>query len=93
MTIHVTPIPSTIELTTPAFTLGTANSAGAALTSVASNSSLAMFSTALPEDLAYSDSSSTGTNALTSREDHVHGMPAGFTASLVMAYGQLGYGG
>lgn len=40
MTIHVTPIPSTIELVAPAFTLGDSNVAGDTGTAVASNSTL-----------------------------------------------------
>ena len=43
MTINVTPIPRLTELTTPAFTLGASNVAGAALTAVSSNSTLAVF--------------------------------------------------
>jgi len=46
MTIHVTPIPSTIDLTTPAFVLGETNTAGAQATAIASDSGLALFNTA-----------------------------------------------
>jgi len=89
MTIHVTPIPSTISLTTPAFTLGTTSVAGGAATAIASNSTVQLFTTQVPTTIAYSDSASVGTNAYTSREDHVHGMAAAtpsWSAALVMAY-------
>lgn len=87
MTIHVTPIPSIIELTTPAFVLGTTNAAGDAGTAVASNSTLAAFSSQVPTTINYDDTAATGNNVYASREDHEHGMVAGFTASQVIAYG------
>lgn len=40
MTIHVTPIPSTISFVAPSFTLGGANAAGSAKTAVASDSTI-----------------------------------------------------
>jgi len=40
MTIHVTPIPSTIELVAPSFTLGGANAAGSSPSAVAANSTI-----------------------------------------------------
>lgn len=45
MTIHVTPIPSTLELAAPAFTFGGSNAAGDAVTAVASNSTIALIAT------------------------------------------------
>ena len=77
MSINVTPIPRLTVLTVPAFTLGTANAAGSADTSIASDSTLAVFSTTVPTDISTSTvSASTGDNAFGSREDHVHGSTA-----------------
>jgi hypothetical protein len=45
MTIHVTPIQSTIEFVAPAFTLGDSNVAGDTATAVASNSTLGVVAT------------------------------------------------
>lgn len=70
MAIHVTPIPKLIELTTPAFTLGTANAAGDALTGVASNSTLLAFDTTIPATTA--STSVVGSATTTARRDHVH---------------------
>lgn len=71
MAIHVTPIPSTIELAAPAFTLGTANTAGAAVTAVSSNSTLLTFDTTNPAAVA--NSPAVGSAVVASRRDHVHG--------------------
>ena len=70
MTIHVTPIPSTIELATPAFTLGTANTAGAAVTAVSSNSTLLTFDTTSP--VAVAAAAVVGSATVAARRDHVH---------------------
>jgi hypothetical protein len=70
MAIHVTPIPKLTTLTTPAFTLGTANAAGDALTAVASNSTLLAFDTTLPTTTAAT--SVVGSATTTTRRDHVH---------------------
>jgi len=86
MTIHVTPIPSTIVLGTPAFVLGVANTAGDTGTAVASNSTLLMFDTTLPEALVYSQPGATGSSSTAARRSHAHAMPGGFTAAEVMAY-------
>jgi len=40
LSIHVTPIPSTVELAAPSFTLGSSNVAGSAATAVASDSQI-----------------------------------------------------
>ena len=92
MTIHVTPIPSTLELAEPNFQLGLANAAGAAITAVASDSTLLAFDTTLPDALQNSQSGATGSATVASRRDHAHEMPADITASQVMAYqaGALG---
>lgn len=71
MAIHVTPIPRLTVLTTPAFTLGTTNTAGAALTAVASNSTILTYDTTLPT--VVSDDSATGSASTAARRDHVHG--------------------
>ena len=76
MTIHVTPIPRLTTLTTPAFTLGTTNTAGDALTAVASNSTLLAFDATVPTTLAYGASAAAGSATVTSRRDHTHGGPA-----------------
>jgi len=81
MTIHVTPIPKTVALTTPAFTLGTANAAGAALTAVASNSTLAAFDATVPTTIAYGASAAAGSAAVAGRRDHTHGMAPGLAQS------------
>jgi len=73
MTIHVTPIPSTIELTEPAFVLGTTNTAGSAITAVASNSTLLTYDAAAPQSLALTATGAAGTQAVSARRDHTHG--------------------
>jgi len=81
MTIHVTPIPSIIELTAPAFELSTANIAGAATTAVASDSELLLFDAVLPDAITYSQAGSAGAAAVASRRDHAHAMAAAATAA------------
>ena len=77
MTIHVTRIPLTIELAAPSFTLGTVNTAGAATTAISSNSTLLTFDTTVPTDVSVlAVSAATGSVALPSRRDHVHGSSA-----------------
>jgi len=69
MSIIVTPIPRLIDLTAPAFTLGTANAAGSAITAVASDSTLLAFDTTLPAPVG---TAATGSAVVTARRDHVH---------------------
>jgi len=69
MSINVTPIPRLTTLTTPAFTLGTANAAGDAITAVASNSTLLAFDTTLP---ASTGTAAVGSATTVARRDHVH---------------------
>jgi hypothetical protein len=69
MSIQVTPIPRLTTLTTPAFTLGTANAAGDAITAVASNSTLLAFDTTLPAAVG---TPAVGTATVASHRDHVH---------------------
>jgi len=85
MAIHVTPIPSTIELTTPAFSLGVTNTAGGAVTAVSSNSTLLMFDTTLVTSLGLADQATVGTATVASRRDHLHGNLLAFT--LARLYG------
>jgi hypothetical protein len=80
MGIQVTPIPRLTVLTAPAFTLGTANTAGSAVTAVASDSTLAAFDATVPTTIAYGASAAAGSVALASHRDHTHGMPAGLAS-------------
>ena len=77
MSINVTPIPRLIDLAVPAFTLGTANSPGAAPTAVSINSTLLAFDTTGPTTIAYSASAAAGSATVAARRDHTHGMVAG----------------
>ena len=73
MAIHVTPIPklSPVDsLTTPAFTLGTANAAGTTRSAVATDATLLAFDTTLPAAVAAA--SATGSAVVSARRDHVH---------------------
>ena len=76
MTIHVTPIPRLIDLAAPAFTLGTANTAGSAATAVASDSTLLTFDATVPTTIAYGASPAAGSAVVAARRDHTHGMSA-----------------
>ena len=77
MGISVTPIPRLTSLTTPAFTLGTANAAGDAITAVASNSTILTYDTTLPANVG---TAATGSAATAPRRDHVHGGVANISA-------------
>jgi hypothetical protein len=74
MSIQVTPIPRLTVLTDPAFTLGTANAAGSALTAVASDSTLLAFDTTAPDAITFGQSGVVGVATVTSRRDHAHAM-------------------
>lgn len=77
MTIHVTPIPSTIDLVAPEFTLGLVNTAGSATTAVSSDSVLLTFDETVVTDISTATvSAATGEVALPSRRDHTHGSTA-----------------
>ena len=77
MAIHVTPIPSTIDLTAPAFTLGTTNTAGAAVTAVSSNSTLLVYDATVPSSIAAGgDTAAAGSATVSARRDHLHGSTA-----------------
>ena len=73
MTIHVTPIPKLTAFGTPAFTLGTANAAGTAITAVASDSTLLAFDTTDPA-VVTTAASTVGSATTTARRDHAHGI-------------------
>lgn len=85
MTIHVTPIPSTIELATPAFVLGTANTAGSLASAVASDSTLLAFDTTVPTSIGIADTAAVGSATVAVRRDHLHGNLLAFT--LARLYG------
>jgi len=70
MSINVTPIPRLIDLAAPAFTLGTSNVAGNAVTAIASNSTLLTFDGTDPAAVA--SSAAVGSATVASRRDHVH---------------------
>jgi len=72
MSIQVTPIPRLTVLTAPAFTLGTANAAGSATSSVASDSTLLAFDTTLPDTIIFGQSGAVGGATVASRRDHAH---------------------
>jgi hypothetical protein len=74
MSINVTPIPRLTVLAAPAFTLGTSNAAGAALTAVASNSTILTYDTTLPEVIEFGQASQVGSATTAARRDHDHGM-------------------
>ena len=61
---------------TPSIALGTAAAAGAAATVIRSDSTIVAFDTTVPVTQNYSDAAATGSAAVASRRDHVHGMPA-----------------
>lgn len=74
MSIQVTPIPKLMVLTTPAFTWGTSNSAGAAGTAISSNSTLALFSAGVPTSITdQTITAAAGSVLFASHEDHIHG--------------------
>ena len=70
MSIHITPIPRLTTLTTPAFTLGTSNAAGDALTAVASNSTILTYDATVPETVGTANAAGDSTTA--ARRNHVH---------------------
>ena len=76
MAINVTPIPKLAGFAAPAFTLGTANAAGDALTAVASNSTLLAFDATVPDAITFGQSGAVGTATVSSRRDHAHAMEA-----------------
>jgi len=82
MSIQVTPIPRLTVLTVPAFTLGLADAAGSAVTSIASDSTLLAFDTTLPAAVG---TAATGSATVTARRDHVHSGPTQATQAAIEA--------
>jgi len=76
MAINVTPIPKLIDLVAPAFTLGTANAAGSAKSSIASNSTLLAFDAVAVDAITFGQSGAVGSAVVSSRRDHAHAMEA-----------------
>jgi len=74
MAINVTPIPRLTVLTVPAFTLGTANAAGSAATSIASDSTLLMFDAVAVDAITFGQVGAVGTATVPPRRDHAHAM-------------------
>jgi len=74
MSIVVTPIPRLIDLAAPAFTLGTANAAGSAVTAVASDATLLAFDTTLPDAITFGQSGAVGSSTTAARRSHAHAM-------------------
>jgi hypothetical protein len=70
MAINVTPIPRLTVLAAPAFTLGTASSAGSALTAVSSDSTILTYDTTVPGSVL--EAAATGSQATAARRDHGH---------------------
>jgi hypothetical protein len=60
---------------TPALTLSTSNSGGAASTGVRTDATIAAFDTTVPVTQAYGDAAATGSAGVAARRDHKHGMP------------------
>jgi len=69
MSIQVTPIPRLTVLAVPAFELGVANTAGTAISAVASDATLLAFDTTLPAAVGVS---AVGSATVAPRRDHVH---------------------
>ncbi len=67
---------SSVSYATPAIVLGTAAAAGAASTVIRSDSTIVAFDATVPVTQAFGDAAATGSAAVASRRDHVHGMPA-----------------
>jgi len=82
MSIHVTPIPRLTTLVAPAFTLGTVNTAGSAITAVASDSTLLAFDATVPDAITFGQSGSAGDSVTASRRNHAHAMAANPTADI-----------
>jgi hypothetical protein len=83
MAINVTPIPRLTVLAAPAFTLGTTNAAGDAITAVASNSTLLAFDATLPDAITFGQSGTVGSATVSSRRDHAHATESVTVASQV----------
>ena len=74
MTINVTPIPRLTTLTAPAWTLGTSNAAGTAITAVASDATVLAFDAVLPDAITFGQSGAAGSAVVAAKRDHSHAM-------------------
>jgi len=74
MTIVVTPIPRLTAFAAPALTLGTANAAGTAETTISTDSTILAFDTTLPDAIAFGQSGAVGSATVASHRDHSHAM-------------------
>jgi hypothetical protein len=61
---------------TPALTLGTANAAGAAASTIRSDATILTFDATNPSTQAFGDAAAVGAATVAARRDHKHGMPA-----------------
>ena len=93
MAINVTPIPKLAGFAAPAFTLGTANTAGSATTAVASNSTLLAFDAVVPTSIAYSASAAAGSAVVSAKRDHSHGMVAAPSLTTQYIGGSVAFNG
>lgn len=84
----MTPIPRLTNFGAPAFTLGTANSAGDSKIAVSSNSTLLTFDTSVPASV--STANATGSATVAARRDHVH---EGVVKSTTVAYSRTAVAG
>lgn len=84
MTIHVTPIPRLTAFGVPALTLGLANAAGTAETTISTDSTLLVFDSTLPDAITFGQSGAAGSATVTARRDHAHGMATETPANLVV---------
>ena len=71
VTINVTPIPRLTTLTAPAWTLGTSNAAGTALTAVASDATVLAFDAVLPDAIAFGQSGAAGNAVVAAKRDQI----------------------
>lgn len=70
MAIHVTPIPKLTPFAAPSLTLGTANAAGDAGSTIRSNATVLTYDTSVPAAVA--GTAATGSASTAARRDHVH---------------------
>ena len=75
--VHAMPTAPVIPVTgTPAVTLGTTNSTGAAATHLATDATIAVFDATVPTTQGFGDAAAVGSAAFAARRDHKHAMPA-----------------
>jgi len=74
MSIYVTPIPRLTAFAAPALTLGTANAAGTAETTISTDSTILAFDTTLPDAITFGQSGAVGSSTTAARRSHAHPM-------------------